>query len=111
MITTSPVQHAVGHGSSLGAARLPPAIQEPAPKRSKHSKRHPTAAEDIGSISTVAEQQLCKRLFFPGHTGPLHPSALPSKKPNFSKLAMEFNEQVTNQRGLQVCNEVALSTT
>lgn len=109
VLVTGPVKPAAAHDSRAGAAHSPPVVQEPAPKRSKCSKRQPNAVEDIRPISTPAEKQLALELFFPGRERLPPSSALPAKFPHFSKLAMQFNDRVVSasqaqQQGRQVCD-------
>jgi hypothetical protein len=96
----TPAEPAAHAGATLGAAHVHPHAPEPAAKRARtqHSKRAPNAVEEIAPISTVAEQQLCQQLFFPGTTSLPEPSALPTKLPDFTKMAVKFNERVVAQR-------------
>jgi hypothetical protein len=107
VIGTDAAQPAVHFASGPGFAHAPLSNQEPASKRTRtrYGKREATALEEIPPISTAAEQQLFQQLVFPGSGGLLNPSSVPAKLPDFSKLAMKFNEQVVAQRaqhGLQV---------
>lgn len=67
-----------------------------AAKRSRGSKRTSMNLESIGPITTAAEQALCKRLFFPKVAGEVQAQHIPKLQPNFTNIAVKFNEEVAS---------------